>query len=187
MQRGAFDRRKQLVGRGVVQVPAKGDAAERGVDQDGAVAVVPGEAEQAGLPGLELGSGFGERGDRGSGAGCNGSEDIADRGHARFDADAVRIDRARDDAADAGDERLLVAETDDAGRGADDVDHVAKADVGADGVPVRVERANGNGNACSQAEGLRPLCREVAGDLVRRVVAAGDLRAHAGEQRVNRY
>ena len=61
------------------------------------------------------------------------------------------IDRAGDDAADAGNQRLLVAEADDAGRGADDVDHVAEADVGADRVPMRVEGADGNRNARGQA------------------------------------
>ena len=48
---GAFDGGEELVLRGVDQVPAEGDAAEFGIDEDGAVAVVPGEAQQAGLAG----------------------------------------------------------------------------------------------------------------------------------------
>ena len=50
VQRGALDRGVQLVGSGVVQVPAEGDAAQRGVHQHGAVAIIPGKPEQAGLP-----------------------------------------------------------------------------------------------------------------------------------------
>ena len=49
---GAFDGGEELVLRGVQQVPAEGDAAELRVDEHGAVAVVPGEAQQAGLAGL---------------------------------------------------------------------------------------------------------------------------------------
>ena len=48
---GAFDGGEELVLRGVDEVPAEGDAAELGVDEHGAVAVVPGEAQQAGLAG----------------------------------------------------------------------------------------------------------------------------------------
>ena len=48
----ALDGREKLVLRGVHQIPAEGDAAQFGIDQHGAVAVVPGEAQQAGLSGL---------------------------------------------------------------------------------------------------------------------------------------
>ena len=65
VQGGALDGGEELIGCGVVEVPAEGDAAEGWVDQDGAVAVVPGEAEEAGLAGLEAGGGFAERGDGG--------------------------------------------------------------------------------------------------------------------------
>ena len=63
---GAFDGGEELVRGGVGEVPAEGDAAERGVDEHGAVAVVPGEAQQAGLAGFEVGGGFGELGDGGA-------------------------------------------------------------------------------------------------------------------------
>ena len=96
------------------------------------------------------------------------------------------IDRAGNDAADAGDEGLPIAEADDAGGGADDVDYVAEADVGAERVPVGVECAGGDGDSGGEAEGFGPLCGEMAGDLVGGCVAPGcDFVADAGEQRVD--
>ena len=65
---GAFDGGEELVLRGVDEVPAEGDAAELGIDEDGAVAVVPGEAEQAGLAGAIVVEAFRECGDVGAGA-----------------------------------------------------------------------------------------------------------------------
>ena len=101
---GAFDGGEELVLRGVGEAPAERDAAEFGVDQDGAVAVVPGEAQQAGLAGAVVFEAFGERGDGGAGAAGDGFEDVAGGGEAGFDAGARGIDRAGDDAADAGDQ-----------------------------------------------------------------------------------
>ena len=53
VKRRAFDGREQIVLSGVRQVPAQGDAAEFGIDQNGAVAVIPGEAKETGLAGFE--------------------------------------------------------------------------------------------------------------------------------------
>ncbi len=110
-----------------------------------------------------------------SSAGGDGGEDVADGGEAGFDADAVGVDGAGDDAADAGDEGLGVGDADDAGGGADDVDDVAEADVRADGIPVGVEGAGGDGDAGGEAQLLRPRGGEMAGDAVGGLVAAGDL------------
>ena len=55
---------------------------------------------------------------------------------------------------------------DDAGGGADHVDHVAYAAADADGVPVCVERANRDGDSGAQAELRGPFRGEVAGDVV---------------------
>ncbi len=49
---GALDGGKQLVLRGVNQVPTERNAAQFGIDQHGAVAVVPAQAQESGLPGL---------------------------------------------------------------------------------------------------------------------------------------
>ena len=79
-----------------------------------------------------------------------------------------------------------VAHGDDAGGGADDVDDVAFAAAGADGVPVRVERADGDGDAGAQAELRGPLGREMAGDVVGgEVLRRCSLVADAGEQRID--
>ena len=51
VESSAFDGGEQFVLRGVQQVPSDGHAAEIGIDQDRAVAVVPGHAQQAGLAG----------------------------------------------------------------------------------------------------------------------------------------
>ena len=83
---GAFDGGEELVLRGVEEVPAEGDAAEFGVDEDGAVAVVPAEAEEAGLAGAIGFEALGEVGDCDAGAAGDGFEDVAGGGEAGFDA-----------------------------------------------------------------------------------------------------
>ena len=74
---------------------------------------------------------------------------------------------------------------DDAGGGSDDVDRVAFAAVGADGVPVCVECADGDGDAGAEAEGFGPLGGEVSGELVAGEVVAAELGADAGEEGVD--
>ena len=101
---GAFDGGEEFVLRGVDEVPAQCDAAEFGIDQHGAVAVVPAEAQQAGLAGAIGFEAFGELGDGGVGAAGDGVEDVAGGGEAGLDAGVGGMDAAGDDAADAGDE-----------------------------------------------------------------------------------
>ena len=101
---GAFDGGEELVLRGVDQVPAEGDAAEFGIHQHGAVAVVPGEAQQAGLAGAVGFEALRQLGDLGAGAAGDGFKDVAGRGEAGLDAGVLRMHAAGDDAADAGDE-----------------------------------------------------------------------------------
>jgi len=185
MECGAFDGREELVLRGVDEVPAKGDAAEFGVDEDCAVAVVPADAEQAGLAGLVGLEPFRECGDGGVGAAGDGVEDIACSREAGFDAGVAGMDAAGHDTADAGNEFGLAGHGNDAGGGADDVDGIAFADVGADGVPVRVECAYGDGDAGAQAEGRGPFGRKMAGELVAGEVFAAELGADAGEEGVD--
>ena len=48
---GAFDGGEEFVLRCALQIPSEGDAAQVGIYEDGAIAVVPGHAEQAGLAG----------------------------------------------------------------------------------------------------------------------------------------
>ena len=56
---GAFDGGEEFVLRRVLKVPADGDAAEVWIHQDGAVAVVPGHAQEAGLAGDDISPGPG--------------------------------------------------------------------------------------------------------------------------------
>src|SRR6202048_1864937 len=69
---GAFDGGAELGLRGVDQVPAEGDAAEFGIDEDGAVAVVPAHAQEAGLAGAIMLDAAGQLGDFHSGAAGDG-------------------------------------------------------------------------------------------------------------------
>ena len=94
------------------------------------------------------------------------------------------MDAAGDDSADAGDQLSLFGHGDDAGGGADDVDDIALADVRADGVPVGIESADGDGNAGVEAEFGGPFGREMAGDVVGGEVFAAHFGAHAGQQRI---
>jgi len=182
---GAFDGGEELVLGGVDEVPAEGDAAEGRVDEDGAVAVVPGEAEEAGLSGLVGVESDGEIFDGGSGAASDGFEDVSGGGEAGFDADEAGVDGAGDDAAHAGNKRGLRLHGDDAGGGTDDVDDVADAAACADGVPVCVERADGDGDAWLEAEFFGPLGAEVAGEVVAGEVVAREFFADAVEEGVD--
>ena len=91
---------------------------------------------------------------------------------------------AGDDAADAGDQLGLFAHGDNTSRCADDVDDVALAAARTKRVPVRVECADGDGNASAEAQFRRPLGREVACEMVGGLVVTGELLTHAVEERV---
>ena len=68
---------------------------------------------------------------------------------------------------------------------ADDIDHVPHAAAGADGVPMRIQRADGNRNSAADSEPLRPLVAESAGDDIRRRVAPAQALANSAKQRVH--
>ena len=92
------------------------------------------------------------------------------------------MDAARDNAADSGDERRLLFHGDDAGGRADDVNHVAFAAACADGVPVGVECADGNGDSGAEAKSLGPLGREMSCDVVGGEVFAVEAGADSVEE-----
>ena len=119
------------------------------------------------------------------GAAGDGFEDVAGGGESGFDAGAGGVDGAGDDAADSGDEIRVIADGDDAGGGADYVDDIAQANAGADGIPVGIEGAGGDGDAGAEAELRGPFGREASGDAIGRGVDAGNLGADAGEYRVD--
>ena len=138
--------------------------------------------EEAGLTGAVGFEALGELADLGSGAAGDGFEDVSGCGEACLDAGIAGVDAAGDDAADAGDELGLFGHGDDAGGGADDVDDVAFAAASADGVPVGVEGADGDGDACGEAEFGGPVGGEGSGDVVGGEVLAADLLADAVEE-----
>jgi hypothetical protein len=50
VQGGALNGSEQFVLRGSLEIPTKSDAAQVGIDEDGAIAIVPSHAKQASLP-----------------------------------------------------------------------------------------------------------------------------------------
>src|ERR1700678_3576353 len=89
------------------------------------------------------------------------------------------MDAAGNDSAYAGDEGGVLLYGDDAGRGTDDVDDVALAAAGAEGVPMSVECTDGDGDAGAKAEFFGPLGGEMAGEVVGGEAVAGELVANA--------
>jgi hypothetical protein len=128
---------------------------------------------------------FGERLDGGPGAAGDGFEDVADGGESGFDAVVIGVNGAVHDAADAGDQAGIPGDGHDAGGGADDIDDVTFADVGADGVPMGVEGAGGDRDAGAEAKFRGPFGAEVAGDGVGPAVLAVQFVANAGEEGID--
>ena len=112
-------------------------------------------------------------------------EDIAGRRESRFDAGLAGVDRAGHNAAHAGDQRRLVGDRHDAGGRADHVDHVADAAARADGVPVRVEGAGRERECRRAARAARPTPARACPRPVAGGIHAAELRADAGEQRID--
>ena len=104
---GGLDEGAVDFGAGGVEGLAEEEAGEHGIDEDGAVAVVPVEGEQAARAGAGGGGLGGECGVQGGVALADDLdppfEDVADGGLAGLDAVEAGQDRALDDAADAGD------------------------------------------------------------------------------------
>src|SRR5204862_1458852 len=71
---------------------------------------------------------------------------------------------------------------DNAGGGSDDVHDVFAAATRADGVPMRVERADRNGNTRLQTELLRPVRRKPACEVIRSGEFTVDFFAHSSEE-----
>ena len=105
-ERGRLDQRAIDLGAGRVERLAEKQAGQQLIDEDGAVAVVPVEREQAGLAGLLLGprrvSCCVQRGVAAADALDPPLENVADRRLAGLDAEIAGQDRALHDAADAG-------------------------------------------------------------------------------------
>ncbi len=73
----------------------------------------------------------------------------------------------------------------DTGRRTDNVHHVAFPHPRANRIPMRIERADGDRDACAKAQLGRPLRRQPPGDLVAGGVAASQFVVDALEQRVH--
>src|SRR5215469_6920069 len=164
MECGALDGGKESILRRVRKIPAEGDTAEFGIYQYGAVAVVPGEAEQPGLSGSKMLKPGGELRDASSSAAADCLENVARGREAGFDAGLRGMHRTWNDAANARDEARIVAHGDNAGGSADDIDHVAGPHASADRVPMRVEGSDGDRDARAQAELFRPARIQDSGE-----------------------
>ncbi len=83
---GAFDGGEQFILRRAGEMPTESDAAQFRIDENGAIAVVPGHAQQAGLAGAVIFETARECSARSARAASDGVEDVADSGKSGFDA-----------------------------------------------------------------------------------------------------
>ena len=127
----ALDGGKELVLSGMDEIPAERDAAKLGIDQYGSIAVVPAEAQEAGLAGACRLQPFGKRGDGDVGAARDGSK-MSPTAERPASMPVRRDARCRARRRRRREQVRLLRHGDDAGGGADDVDDVALADVGAE-------------------------------------------------------
>src|SRR5579863_423280 len=182
---GAFDGGEEFVLRCVLQIPSKRHATKICVNQDSAVAVVPGHAQQARLTRGIFFEAFAEFLNTCAGSARDRFEDITRCGKPGFDAGVIRMNASFYDATYSGDQLRLTGDSDDAGGSADDVDDVALVGARADGIPVSVESSDGNRDAGAQSKLFRPIRRQRSGEVVGCLVRTLELRAHAGEQRID--
>src|ERR1700733_12812045 len=103
VKRCALNRGEEFVLSGMQQVPAEGDAAKFRIDQHCAVAVVPAETQQAGLPWTILFQSICEFPYLDSSTPCDCLEDVSGRGKACFNACVRGVHAAGNNAADSGD------------------------------------------------------------------------------------
>src|SRR5262249_24186200 len=185
VQRCALDSCKEFVLSSALEVPAKCDAAQIRIYQNGTVTVVPGEAQETSLSGAIVLQALAQSGDIGSSAAGDGIEDIANGRETSFNARTQRVNTSLHNSAHPGHKIRRRRNADDAGRGTHDVHHVVGATASTDGVPVRVEGTDGNWNARFEAKPFGPVRRKAPGDLVRRGVFAFKFVANTREQRIN--
>ena len=156
-----FDRGKQLVLSGALQIPAEGDAAQIRIHQVRCGLRCPRScgAGQFVLRDTSpsLGSMFPHRarprGDR--------AEDVPHGGESGFNSRALRMHAALHYAANTRHQVHRRSDPDDAGRGAHDVDHVIGSAARADGVPMRVECSDRNRNARLEPQFFGPKGRQL--------------------------
>src|ERR1700720_3466125 len=103
-----------------------------------------------------------------------------------LDSRFFRMYRATHHSTYAGYETRVIAHGDDASRSADNVHYVTRARAGPNGVPVRIESSDGNGNSSAQAELRGPLRSESAGKLIARSIAAVEFAANPCKKRIDR-
>src|SRR3954447_15158841 len=139
MERRTLDRGEQFVLSRAQQIPTQSNPAQVGIDQHGPIAVIPGQAQQAGLPRAIPLQAFAQGHDIAAGARRDGAEHVADRRETRFDAGSLGMNAAIHDTTDAGNQLRRSCYADDAGRGSDHIDHVAGLSSGADGIPMSIE------------------------------------------------
>src|SRR5205807_8529346 len=181
VQGGAFDGGKQFILRRGLEIPAESNAAKVGIYKHGAITIVPGDTEQAGLPGAIVFQAAAESRHIGPGARSDGLKNIADSGKAGLNAGSLRVHAALNHAAYAGNQTHGRSDSDDARRGSNDVDDVFAAAPGADGIPMRVKRADRNWDTGLQTELLRPTGREPACELIGRSEFTVDFLAYSRE------
>src|SRR3954454_89050 len=94
MERRTLNRGEQFVLSRAQQIPAQSNPAQVGIDQHGPIAVIPGQAQQAGLPRAIPLQAFAQGSDIATSAPRDGTEHVADRRETRFDAGSVGMNAA---------------------------------------------------------------------------------------------
>lgn len=185
---GAVD----FVGLGVEGL-AEEEAGELDVNEDGAIAVIPVEGEEARGTGFLGGHSFFHGGEFFADGGAvafgddvvdEPEEEVADGALAGFDAVETGKDGAVDDAADAwdvGEGFVGGGDHEIAGAGAEDFDEGPGFDAGSDSAHVGVEGTDGDGDAGFEAELFGPGGAEVAGFGVGAVGFGEEAVAEVGE------
>ena len=167
VERSAFNGGKQLVLSRALEIPAPRDATQVGIYQNRAVAIVPGHAEQTGLPRVVILQPPAERAHIGSGAGGNGVKNVAHGGKARLDSGTLRMHTSLNNPAYAKNQVDRGRDPNNACGRTNYVYHVIRAATSADGIPVSIESSNRDRNARLKPKPLCPAGRKCSCNLVR--------------------
>src|SRR5579863_306365 len=153
--------------------------------QHGAVAIVPGHAQQAGLTGTIIFQTGAQGRDIATRAGSDCVEYVTHGGESGLDSGAQRMNAALHNAANSRHEVYRWSDANNAGGRADDIYYVVGPAAGANRIPVSVERSYGNRNTGGEPQFFSPERREPAGNLIGGRVFAMQFVANSLQQRID--
>src|SRR5215470_13030919 len=185
MERCSFDRGKQLVLSGALEIPAKSNPAQIRIHEHSAIAVVPGHSQQSRLTRAVVLQSRAQRLDVRASSSRNCVEDIANRRETGLDSRAIRMHAPLHYSANSRYQIHRWSDSDNAGRSPNHVDHVVGAATGTDRIPVGVECTNGDRNPRLQSKFFRPERRELTRNLLGSGELAVEFLTHPSEQNID--